>query len=924
RLVSFGEGRPNTRRRQTRGQLAAGIDPAGFAAVLGPLIDARLVTVDADDQVDLGHEVLIAAWPSFAAWIESRRADEQRRRQIQAGAEAWIARGRGAAGLLDAAELATALVWRTTDAARELGESAEVSQLIAASRRALTRARWLRRFVAAAAVILALVIGRLIQLSASATDEAARQAELAAAARTQESHARGEQYRELGRQALVDGHPLRAIPMLVAAREHGLDDPPLRMMFHAARPTAIEHSWPGGASVIAYSPDGRELAIAGEHGVQRRDAATGAATGAPLPHPGYVNLIAYAPDGRRLVTMIAGRPTAWLWDLATASARELTHDGALTWIQVSSDGTRVITASRDHTVRLWDGKTGAPAGRFELGLEVRSAELSRDHTRLAAVLASGTRVVWNTQTGKPLPGIGKQLDRLGNYVQSARFSPDGSALVTASLDGKVERWQVNGDFAMSEPIAAYASDAMFSPDGRRVLTVGDQALQLWDSVHNTRLAARTFSARLAFARFSRDGSRVLVVSDDRTVRVWTPATDRLDAIELEADPADADLSPDGSRVATAGQDAARVWQLSAVASRPITPPGVPVYDVAFSPDGRWLATGDSFGRVTLRRPDGAAVRVLDAQLPLANATFDAAGDRLLISAASGLARMVELASLTIHASPGGPAEHGSLFDDKNIYGHPPATAAISADGHRIAMLGDRAARVWDADTGLPVTPPLPHAAELRAIRFSPDAARVATAAQDGTVQLWDARTGARLGAAMTHAAPVYAIELGPDGRTLAAISQDARVTLWDIAGAPRRRFAVQHAERVIAAAFSPDGTRLLTYGTDHAAKVLDLATGLPAIPELHQDDGFSQAAFSPDGTRIMTVATNWVQLWDASTGRALGPPLAHPRTLRAAAFSPDGNTLVTAAADGARLWDIGLDNRSLAEWQRTAAALATP
>ena len=198
RLVSFGEGRPNTRRRQTRAQFAGGEPPAALEDVLRLLVAARLITLDGDghpgdDLVDLCHEVLITAWPAFASWVEARRADEQRRRQIQATADEWIARGRGATGLLDAGELAAALAWRKTDAACELGESAQVTALVEASRDASLRTRRRRRrwiaSVCAGLVIFATVTATLAVIAQRQANvaEAERGKAEAALRKTQES-----------------------------------------------------------------------------------------------------------------------------------------------------------------------------------------------------------------------------------------------------------------------------------------------------------------------------------------------------------------------------------------------------------------------------------------------------------------------------------------------------------------------------------------------------------------------------------------------------------------------------------------------------------------------------------------------------------------------------------------------------------------
>ncbi len=145
RLISFGEGRSDIRRQQSRGKLrAAGDAAADFEHVLQQMIADRLLITDDDGgggeaRIDLAHEAMIAAWPTLAGWIETRRADEQRRRQLEAAASQWVEHGRGARGLLDLIELTEAEAWRQTETARELGECADIAALVDASRAKLDK-----------------------------------------------------------------------------------------------------------------------------------------------------------------------------------------------------------------------------------------------------------------------------------------------------------------------------------------------------------------------------------------------------------------------------------------------------------------------------------------------------------------------------------------------------------------------------------------------------------------------------------------------------------------------------------------------------------------------------------------------------------------------------------------------------------------
>jgi conflict system STAND superfamily ATPase/CHAT domain-containing protein len=207
RLIGFGEGRSDTRRQQPLGQLRSPRDGAAdFALVLQTMVDNRLLTVDDDvaderpvdfapeldedvageppvdlageitisagskladwtrsePRVDLAHEVMITAWPTLASWLKTLREDEQQRRRLEDSAAQWVKYGGGPTGLLDPVMLAEAEAWQETKAARQLGESASVSEWVAASGAALEARRkqafWLAGVAGVGLILLLAVI----------------------------------------------------------------------------------------------------------------------------------------------------------------------------------------------------------------------------------------------------------------------------------------------------------------------------------------------------------------------------------------------------------------------------------------------------------------------------------------------------------------------------------------------------------------------------------------------------------------------------------------------------------------------------------------------------------------------------------------------------------------------------------------------
>jgi WD40 repeat protein len=108
-------------------------------------------------------------------------------------------------------------------------------------------------------------------------------------------------------------------------------------------------------------------------------------------------------------------------------------------------------------------------------------------------------------------------------------------------------------------------------------------------------------------------------------------------------------------------------------------------------------------------------------------------------------------------------------------------AAFSADGLRIVTGStDMTARLWDAQTGLPLGQPMRHDGGVTGAAFSADGTRVVTCSRDNTARLWDGQTGAPLGEPMKHEAQVLSVAFTPEGAQVRTLSDEGTVRLWDL------------------------------------------------------------------------------------------------------------------------------------------------
>ncbi|WP_243717327.1 protein kinase [Actinomadura sp. KC345] len=319
---------------------------------------------------------------------------------------------------------------------------------------------------------------------------------------------------------------------------------------------------------------------------------------------------------------------------------------------------------------------------------------------LAAALPAAHYISTRDESTTP---TGEILNGHTGGVRSVAFSPDGKLLASCSNDETVRLWDAATRRLVGRPLTGHTDsvgEVAFSPDGKLLAAGGsDATVRFWDVATHVPVGGPLtgHNDSVYSMAFSPDG-KLLAVSDDDTVWLWdVAARTTVGRLRIATDPhslvVGVAFSPDGRTLAVTDDDAAQLWDVGTrrPAGRPFAGHTDSVYSLAFSLDGKLLATGSSDGTI----------------------------------------RLWEVATHT-------PIGHPLTGHHQNI-----DSVAFSPDGKILASSSDdETVRLWDVASRRPIGRSLAdHSDGVNSVAFSPDGKLLATGSHDDTVRLWRLEEG---------------------------------------------------------------------------------------------------------------------------------------------------------------------------------------
>ncbi|KAL7803474.1 hypothetical protein V8C44DRAFT_353120 [Trichoderma aethiopicum] len=444
-----------------------------------------------------------------------------------------------------------------------------------------------------------------------------------------------------------------------------------------------------------------------------------------------------------------------------------------------------------------------------------------------------------------------------------------------------------------------------SPNGKIMASTTESGAKIWDMATGTCLKSIQGPYKPSdVLLFSPDSRQVAATDESNGICIWNIESSEL-IMRLEDHNngfCDLAFSPDGRLLASGSTDFIMIWDLNfGKCIHKQDGYRNAIIALAFSPDGRRLISCCHRGTTIIWDVAGNCMSTQSVHEHRGKA------DSYIPCISSDGSRIAFVSNMTFQTSPVVAIWDTASGQYIRTFKHDDWVSGTEffPDGQQLVVFSSDEIQIWNSHGDDPPRTLRGHADDIRSIAISPDGSRLVSSSRDGSIRIWDISPELE-DPWIREPSKRSRMALSPDGVTLASISnyEGGSIDIWDLLKGEQVHTFTDHSRPVTCLEFSANGKFLASTSRQLAVRIWDLATRACKKILFTPNGIIRLLKFSPDTLRLASLKSNKIEIWDLASGLSMELQCEDGGKQQSINFAMDGRSLAAGTKSGEiQLWD---------------------